>query len=328
MSIGLSDPDLAAAAPVRDAAIAHAVSVLPVVDRPLWDDLTGRLPFPHLPQSYAYGEGKSAKGWHVVRAAFRRGDRILAIATMLERRFFGLRLLTRVNRGPVFLDAAPGPDDVRDVHAALRRHWRGPLLIAPALPHGAGNAALLREAGFRLRHDHGWRSGRIDLSPSEDQLWSGFGSTFRNRVRQAQKLGASLRISGDAESYEWMMAQHVHNMAEKGFKAADAVLLRSMREAAAKDVLVFQLVHEGRPVAGMSVVQFGRCAEYHIGWFGPEGRKLNAGNFLMWEIVKAMKRRGALYFDVGGLREGDGYTRFKRTMKPIEYRLAGEWMSL
>ena len=33
-------------------------------------------------------------------------------------------------------------------------------------------------------------------------------------------------------------------------------------------------------------------------------------------------------FDVGGLKPGDGYTQFKRTMRPIEFRLAGEWMSL
>ena len=85
---------------------------------------------------------------------------------------------------------------------------------------------------------------------------------------------------------------------------------------------------QGQPVAGMSVVRFGRRAEYHIGWFGPEGRKLNAGNFLMWEVIKEMKRRGVTDFDVGGMRPGDGYTRFKRTMRPVEFRLAGEWVSL
>ena len=41
-----------------------------------------------------------------------------------------------------------------------------------------------------------------------------------------------------------------------------------------------------------------------------------------------MKGRGAKSFDVGGLRLGDGYTQFKRTMKPVEYELAGEWISI
>jgi len=27
------------------------------------------------------------------------------------------------------------------------------------------------------------------------------------------------------------------------------------------------------------------------------------------------------------MRPGDGYTRFKRTMNPVEFALAGEWVS-
>ena len=50
-----------------------------------------------------------------------------------------------------------------------------------------------------------------------------------------------------------------------------AVLLRAMRAAAPGDVLVFRLMQGDNPVAGMSVVCFGKCAEYHVGWFGPGG---------------------------------------------------------
>ena len=152
-------------------------------------------------------------------------------------------------------------------------------------------------------------------------------STFRNRVRKAEKEGATLRVSEDAETFEWMIKRHSENMAEKGFRGPSPALLRALRATAPESVLVFQLVGEGGPVAGMSVVRFGTHAEYHVGWFGPEGRKLNAGNFLMWQVMCDLHRRGVETFDVGGLRPGDGYTRFKRTMCPAEYQLAGEWIS-
>lgn len=310
----------------RDLAVTHDLTVSPITDATAWAKLMEAAPFPHLPQSFAYGEGKRAKGWHVCRAVFQQGERVIAFATVLERRVLGLRVVARVNRGPVFLDAYPSPSDVVAVHAALRRHWWGPLLIAPALERGEASAAMLTEAGFRLRHDRGWTSGRIDLRQTEAELWASFTSSFRNRARQAEKLGATLRVANDTATFDWMVERHVWNMTDKGFDAADAVLLQAMRAAAPEDVSVFQLIHDGRPVAAMSVVRFGRCAEYHIGWFGPEGRKLNAGNFLMWEIIKALKARGLDHFDVGGLREGDGYTRFKQTMRPQEFRLAGEWM--
>lgn len=285
-------------------------------------------PVPHLPQGFAYGEGKAAKGWTVRRAVFSSGGRPVAFATVLELRRFGLRLITRINRGPLFLEADPSDETIAGVYRALRRRWRGALLIAPALFAGERSDRLLKAAGFHIRHRHSWRSGRIDLTPDEPAIWASFASTFRNRYRKAEAAGAQLRIAGDDETFEWMLARHAENMAEKGFNAADATLLRAMRAARPEDVLIYQLMLEQKPVAGMSVVRFGSLVEYHVGWFGPEGRSVNAGNFLMWNVMQESKRHGARAFDVGGLKAGDGYTRFKGTMNPAEYELAGEWMTI
>jgi len=317
--------------PAKTGDAREAITIQLVADKARWDSLIASCPDPHLPQGFAYGEGKAAKGWTIRRALLLQAGQPVAIATVLELRRFGLHLLNRINRGPLFLDAMPDDDTVVAVYAALRRRWgriwTAPLLIAPALGFGPPSDTLLRRAGYRLRHRRSWQSGRIELAVGEAALWAGLASTFRNRVRNAEKAGAALRIAGDAETYEWMLARHAENMAERGFNAADATLLRALRAAAPEDVSVFQLLHQGQPVAGMSVVRFGTHAEYHIGWFGPAGRKLNAGNFLMWQVLRDMQRRGVKTFDVGGLKPGDGYTRFKQTMKPTEYQLAGEWMS-
>jgi CelD/BcsL family acetyltransferase involved in cellulose biosynthesis len=317
--------------PAKTGGASAAITTELVADKARWDNLVASCPAPHLPQGFAYGEGKAAKGWTIRRVLLLAAGKPVAIATVLELRRFGLRLLNRINRGPLFLDPTPDAATVVAVYAALRRRWgriwTAPLLIAPALPQGPASDTLLRRAGYRLRHRRSWQSGRIDLTVGEDALWAGLASTFRNRVRHAEKAGAELRIADDDETYEWMLARHAENMAERGFSAADPTLLRALRDSAPDAVSVFQLLHQGQPVAGMSVVRFGTHAEYHVGWFGPEGRKLNAGNFLMWQILSEMHRRGVKSFDVGGLKPGDGYTRFKRTMKPVEYQLAGEWMS-
>ena len=146
-------------------------------------------------------------------------------------------------------------------------------------------------------------------------------------MRNAEKSAATVDIATGGVAYEWMLARHRDNMAAKGFSAVDPAMLRALRAAAPATVTVFRMMLGEVPVAGMSVVSFGTTCEYHIGWFGPEGRKLNAGNFLMWAVLREMKRRGLASFDVGGLKPGDGYTRFKQTMKPVEYELCGEWMS-
>lgn len=307
------------------------VTLRAVTDRHRWDALVAQAPSPHLPQSFAYGEGKAATGWPAKRIEFVRDGRTVAFATVLQIKRLGLTLLNRVNRGPIFLDADPADDVVVGVYRALRRRhghfWQGPLLIAPALPRGSNATRLLRRAGFMLRHERSWTSGRIDLTRSEGEIWAGFGSNFRNRVRNAEKSAATLDIATGGVAYEWMLARHRENMASKSFSAAEPALLRALRQAAPESVLVFRMMMKDVPIAGMSVVSFGTHCEYHVGWFGPEGRKLNAGNFLMWGVMREMKRRGLATFDVGGLKPGDGYTQFKQTMRPAEYELCGEWMS-
>ena len=185
MSINIDEP----AADLEQAvfpAISTAVEVDLITDLRTWNDLVARAPFPHLPQTFAYGAGKEATGWGVRRAVFRLDGRIVAFATVLEKRLAGLRLLSRVNRGPIFLDPSPTPEQQRLVYAALRRHWRGLLLIAPALKTGDDADTILRAAGFVQRQRHGWLSGRIDLRPDESAIWASFASTFRNRVRAAE----------------------------------------------------------------------------------------------------------------------------------------------
>jgi hypothetical protein len=297
-----------------------------------WRDLMAAAPMEHLPQDFSFSAGKRASGWPSRRLVFSIGERPVAFAVVLAFHRFGIKLFNRINRGPVLLEKSPSDERVLGVYRAARntvgRLWTPPLLIAPALLKTEHNIGLLREAGYIRRHVDSWRSGRIDLSVSEDELWRSFSSAFRNRARSAQKLGAELRIADDEATYEWMIARHLENMKAKHFSAATPELLRGLRKAAPENVLVFQLTLGAVPVAGMSVVRFGRTAEYHIGWFGPEGRKVNAGNFLMWNVMREMKRRGVESFDVGGLRPGDGYTQFKRTMKPLEYELVGEWVSI
>src|SRR5262249_13186634 len=154
---------------------------------------------------------------------------------------------------PVFVVSEPSDELTVDVYRALRSRyghfWQGPLLIAPALLRSEPTTGLLGQAGYRARSQQSWISARIDLTRREDEIWRGFASTFPNRVRNAEKSGGTLEITSDAAAYEWMLARHIENMAEKGFSAADPVMLRALREAAPETVLVFRMVHEGVPVA-------------------------------------------------------------------------------
>ena len=114
MSINIDEPtaDLETAV---FSANSPAAEVDLISDLRTWNELVAQAPFPHLPQTFAYGAGKQATGWNVRRAVFRLDGRIVAFATVLEKRLAGLRLLSRVNRGPIFLDPSPSPEQQRQV---------------------------------------------------------------------------------------------------------------------------------------------------------------------------------------------------------------------
>ena len=93
---------------------------------------------------------------------------------------------------------------------------------------------------------------------------------------------------------------------------------------------MFKALLDHAPVGGLVVFRFGNTAESFVAWFGTEGRKVNVGNFLMWNAAIEMQRRGCRYFDLGSYSKTDagGYHKFKRAMNGADYCLLGEWFSV
>ncbi len=307
--------------------------VRPARDAEEWDAYIHSLPRAHLMQSWAYGEAKrEAERMHVERIVFERDSLPGAICQVLQLRVAGMTFGTRINRGPVFFDPEPSLSVREAVMRIVRKRWRvargGPLLIAPALDDTEENRSLMRALGFRLRRECGWMSAVIDLSRSEEEIHKRLASSWRNHLKKSQKSGLELRISNSQDSVDWMLARHRENMREKGFKRPRPELLAALYRARPEHFTILQARHAGEPVAGMIIARYGRCAEHYAGWFGPAGRKLDCGNFLYWEAVRAARREGLSWFDVGGYETNDRYGHFKQNMRGQEYRLAGEWLGL
>lgn len=323
-----------AASPARTAGASPAgqVSVRPIVSLDDWQRLMARVPAPHLTQAHAYGEARRTNGWAPTRVAFEIDGRAVAICQILERRIAGIRLLSRVSRGPLFLDAAPSPATILAVYRALKRGWgrlgKGALVVAPSLESTPENLALMRAAGYRVHGETGWVSAQVDLTRPQDEIVGSFQPNFRNKLRKCDRLDISLRVGNEPELVEWMIARHEENKREKAFSAADDRFLRVLRDASGADFTILQAIHEGRPVAGISVIRYGLGAEYFVAWFGPEGRAVNAGNYLLWQAIVHMKSLGVATLDLGGLDPDTGYSTFKRGLRPREYTLIGECLAV
>lgn len=297
-----------------------------------WDDLFGKVEKPHLTQAYPYGEAKKiTEAWHVNRLVFEKSGDPIAICQVLEKRTLGLRAVSRVNRGPLFIGPLPDQETVLNTYALLRRKWQhfvgGVLIFAPALENTDENRALLAAAGFRQLSKVGWSSLRLDLQKSEEDLRKNLAAAWRNRLKHSECSGLMLNISNSIDKVDWMLERHVENMKTKGFTRPHVPLVRSIFESSPEDFLVFQANFEGEPVGAMMITRFCHLSEFYIGWIGEAGRNMNAGNFLYWNVTLEMKNRGSRWLDLGGSGPRDKFGQFKRGMRGDEYKLCGEWLS-
>jgi len=297
-----------------------------------WDALLSRAPFPHSVQSFAYGTAKAGHGWHVARALVRHAGQPVAMVQVLERRMFGLRLVTRINRGPIFLDARPPRELVVAVYRAIRQRWgrlpRGVLLIAPALEATEEGHAIMTEAGYRRRRGNGWGSARIDLRPDIETVFAGLDGKWRNRVRAGQRSGVTVRVTREGADFAWMADRHLENMQAKAFSGHDRGFLAALRQSFGDDLVLVQAIHEQRPVAGLVLIRVGPLADGVVAWFGPEARELKAGNVVAWGAIAEMHRLGCTTYDVGGTNSDKGFSTFKAGMKGEDYLLLGEYVSV
>lgn len=340
MSQVLRDPSIAmttditasAAAPVAASEVA-LVQFERITDARRWDQLLREVDRAHSVQAFGYGAAKNDNGWQVDRQLISIAGRPVAIVQALEKRVLGMRLVTRINRGPMFLTRDTPDYLVIAAYRAIRKRWTGfpfsALLLAPALEDTYENRAMLARAGFRPRGaGGGWGSARLDLTQPIDALFETLEHRWRKAIRAAEKAGVTVRVADTEADHDWMIERHLQNMAEKGFSGHSAEFLNSLRQHSGSDYVLLQAAHEGRPVAGLVMLKFGDTADSIVAWFGEEGRKAKAGNAITWGAIQEMKRRGCTTYDVGGIVSDKGFASFKAGMNGAEYYLAGEYLGL
>lgn len=327
-----SMPALALSDPASTVELSNAGSMVfqTITDRSHWARLLEQADRAHSVQAFGYGEAKGGKGWHVSRQLLSFAGRPVAIVQALEKRVLGLRLVTRINRGPMFLVPDAPASLATAVYRAVRNRWGrfpfGILLLAPALEDRPENRAIMAKAGLRPRKGNGWGSARLDLTQPIETVFQSFEHNWRKSIRAADKAGVTIRVVDGEADHECMIERHLQNMAEKGFSGHDADFLRGLRKSAGSDYVLLQALHEGRPVAGLVMLKVGSLADSIVAWFGDEGRKVKAGNAITWGAIQEMQRRGCRLYDVGGINSDKGFSSFKSGMNGTEYFLLGEYV--
>jgi len=287
----------------------------------------------NLLQSWAYGEAKAMNsGWRVKRGAFYRDGEPTAFVQVLQKSVAGVLLVSRINRGPLFLKL-PGLLELEAVWRALAAQgnvFQGKVLaVAPELRLSGQHLVLLSRLGFRQFSSVAWESVWVDLSIALSELRKKLDGKWRNALLSAEKSGLHLESGCDDGLFEWMMEKYRELMLEKAFTGIPIDLLLALRTQlpAESQLLILRAMQGEEAVAGICLVRHGAAATYLLGWNGPAGRHLKANQYLLWQAIAYLQQSGLDWFDLGGINEDDtpGIAAFKLGLRGEQYESAGEY---
>ena len=298
-----------------------------------WTRLSKQAMQSNLLQSWDYGEAKSSEsGWRVARCVFYRFDEPIAFLQLLQKRVAGFILVSRLNRGPVFLRTSVYFDEflIWKKLASLGNLWGCKLLSAsPELRLSGQNLHYMARLGFKQFLPRAWESIWLDLTPDLKVLRQRLDAKWRNALTSSEKSGLTLQISDDDSSYEWMMTRYQELMKNKSFQGVPVSLLVALQKRLPQSSkpVVLRALHGGEVVAAVCLALHGSAATYLLGWNGSLGRNIKANQYLLWQAISHLKASGAIGFDLGGINAEDtfGITAFKLGLGGERYELVGEY---
>jgi lipid II:glycine glycyltransferase (peptidoglycan interpeptide bridge formation enzyme) len=136
----------------------------------------------------------------------------------------------------------------------------------------------------------------IDLSKSLDEIWAGFDSGCKKKIKDCKGLPLELRQVSDAETFCSIMTDQ---LARKGvkFRSLGPAYLRDVLGAFPENIRMYFL-YNGSEIAGINTV-----IEYKgklVIWLGNANGDGFFNEYLLWEFIKRAKARGLKEFQIPG----------------------------
>lgn len=243
-----------------------------------WEALADRVLAP-LPQRWLYGEAARRVGREVRRLCISDRAHPVALAQVVMRPLLAWRI-SLTSRGPLFLR----PCDRQAAVTALRR----------ALPAGVKLMSPEDRLG-RLRLSAPPEVAELDLTPPVSALRAGLDGKWRNALKKAENTRREpVQTRPSAQTLMPLLHAEKRRQAAGRYRALPPEFTLAIQKVAPDSLRLFS-----GPDAQMLFIRHGTSATYHIGHSGPEGRRLNAHNLLLWNAIEALRAEGVLRLDLG-----------------------------
>lgn len=298
------------------------------IEKGRWEELLLEFNDASIHQTWSMGAvcfGERNLSHHVLR----RGGEIIAMAEIRIRKLpiFKAGVAT-VFWGPLWRRKGKSADyTVLDkMIEALRNEYvfRRRLLLR-IWPIGFENSeegnisrSILQKYGFIRSHKvQPYRTLLLDLSPSLEELRKNLAQKWRNQLNVAERSNLSLMEGTSDEMYITFLRMLREMVSRKKFEGGVDYNLYGRIQSCLPDYLkmkIFICNCEGEPVSAGVFSAIGHTAEYLLGATANNGLKVNGSNLIHWGVMKWLKERACLWYDLGGIDPcgNPGVYHFKR----------------
>jgi peptidoglycan pentaglycine glycine transferase (the first glycine) len=317
-----------------------------------WNAALRALPYAHVLQTWEWGEFKrDTTGWQPLRLAYKRGDDVVAMASVGIRSVGPLRVMY-APKGPAMPYDDPEIcafvlDHLQNLARQQRAIW---LKIDPDVPAAFGVPGedddapnptgqslidTLKSRDWRFSDDQvQFRNTiKIDLTKTEDELLAAMSQNTRRKIRVAERDGVTVRATTAAD------LPILYRLYKETGERDDFLVRpdwyyeqawRKFMDAGLAHALIAEF--EGKPIAHVILFHFAQTCWYFYGASSNDERQRMPNYLLQWEAMRWTKAQGYTVYDMWGapdeFSESDsmwGVYQFKRGFRGSVVRHVGAW---
>ena len=164
---------------------------------------------------------------------------------------------------------------------------------------------ILQDSGLIQNHlTPAYRTLRLSLMPPLEDLRKNLDQKWRNQLNRAEKNKFNIIEGSDDNLYKVFLVLQGEMYERKKYMAGvdyEQYRLIQNNLPTTHKMKIMVCEYENEPIAVSICSAIGDTGIYLLGATGNKGMKLNGSNLLQWRMIKWLKERGCLYYDLGGI---------------------------
>ncbi len=283
-----------------------------ITDSQQWNDFVAASECCNITQSYEWGELVPLLGSQTMRVGVIDDDGKLCAAMLLliSRAPIIHRPYFYAPRGPVIDDpTSPAMGVLLDfVRAEARKQGAFMLKIEPSV--GDKDEKWLMALQQHHFHPvpyavHIRNEWVLNIQPDEKTLLAGMKEKWRYNIRLAGRKGVTVRRGESQADFDAFYKIYVTTSERDQFFINSKAFYEEVMRLFSQDdrYALFLAEYEGKPIAGIIVLRYGRWSWYMYGASSNEQRNLMPNHLLQWTGMQWAKEHGCWYYNFRGIPE-------------------------